>query len=248
MVDAVGNESRPLGAHERRLKKLFGDAFPRASVPMPTGYFPLPVDPQLAILVKQVQDRLTADPAEGFKDYESLLVLAEQILAEGLHYPTCINLLAIRFALRHDPLELQKRGEELLSLMAGHLNGQPPDQLLALDGTIEAQHLVHYACRLQNNLAGYAYAAGDLEVARECLANVIALQEIDPSTPELVKIDRRYSLAGVLLEEAFHHFEKSLLADQTLGAGRFAENADDHPLLHAMMAVFVSRTTGGRNK
>lgn len=248
MVDALGDEPRPLGAHERRLKKLFGDAFPRASVPMPRGFFPLPVDPQLANLVTQVQDRLTANLTECFKDYENLLELAEQILAGGLHYPTSINLLAIKFALRHDPQDLQRQGAELLSLIVGHMNGQPPDQLLALDGAIEIEHLVHYACRLQNNLAGYAYAAGDLEAARECLANVIALQELDPSTPELVKIDRRYSLAGVLLEEAFHHFEKSLLADQALGAGRFAENADDHPLLHAMMAVFVSRTPGGRSK
>jgi hypothetical protein len=246
MVDAVGEQSRPLGTHERRLQKLFGDAYPRASIPKPKGYFPLPSERKLANLVGVVQNGLVASSEEGFKDYEYLHEVTSEILAHGYHYPTNINQLAIEFALRRPSDELLARGAILLEVITRHLNGQAPEDLIPTDGSIEAGHLVHYASRLQNNRAGYAYASGNLEAARECLSNVVALQALDPSTPEIVKLDRQYSLAGILLEEAYRVFEETLIADQSLGAGRLQENADDHPLLHAMMAVFASRQAGDR--
>ncbi|MBX7134116.1 MAG: tetratricopeptide repeat protein [Fimbriimonadaceae bacterium] len=246
MMDAFGDEARPLGTHERRLQRMFGDTYPRASVPKPKGFFPLPSDRRLANLVTVVQNGLVASSEEGFKDYEYLLGVADEILDAGVHYPTAINRLAILFALRRDLDEVRRQGEILLAQMTRHLNGNMPGNLIETAGQIEHGHLVHYAARLQNNLAAYAYDAGDLDEAREYLANAVALQEVDPSTPELTKLDRQYALAGVMLEEAYRVFAEAYDRDLALGQNRLRENADDHPLLNTLLAVHSARQSGDR--
>lgn len=246
MLDAFGDEVRPLGVNERRLQRLFGDTYPRASVPKPKGFFPLPADRHLANLAQVVQNGIVANSAEGFKDYEYLRSIADEILAVGMHYPTAINRLAIDFALRRAPEDLLTEGQELLAKMTAHRSGFPSADLLPVAGAIEEGHLIHYAARLLNNLAAYAHDAGDLEAARECLASAVALQAVDESTPELVKIDRQYALAGVLLEEAYGVFAETYERDTESGQNRLQDNAEDHPLLNTLLAAYSARKTGDR--
>lgn len=246
MVDTVGEDALRLQPDERRLRRLFGDTYPRASVPKPKGFFPLPEDRRLANLAQVVQNGLTASSNEGFKDYEYLLAVADEVLSEGMHYPTAINRLAILFALRLPSEEILGQGQTLLELMLAHRAGSIPTGLVTTAGPIEDGHLVHYAARLMNNLAAYAHDAGDLEDARECLANAVAMQAVDPSTPDLVKIDRQYSLAGVLLEQAYEVFARAYDSDAKSGQNRLQECAEDHPLLNTLLAVHSARNLGGR--
>ena len=74
----------------------------------------------------------------------------------------------------------------------------------------------------------------------------MALQEVDPSTPELTKLDRQYALAGVMLEEAYRVFAEAYDRDLALGQNRLRENADDHPLLNTLLAVHSARQSGDR--